>query len=388
MNEVEDGTAVEADEDIAALTAASVFGGVLDQVKTARLYPRVISQFREELRELVGSTPEIAHTMNYRIPRGKDDDGNQKWIEGPSVRLAEAAVASWGHTRSGAMVVGADATHVIARGFCHDLQKNNFVAFEQKRRITSKNGTRFNEDMITVTGAAASKIAWRNAIFGVIPRSYVEEARQYAKAVAAKSITSVVDSRKAALEWWTKNGGTEIQMLALFNRRKLEDMTVEDLLNLKSIKTSIEVEERITFKDLLQQIATDKPTTVRPDGLSAEAIRAAATVEGRDDAKKPDQVGGTPEAGPVPPAAPASTAPAAAPEPQPVATTGGKRPRARKGEPLVPPAAPTSPAPAASPQAAPAAAAAPATAEREPGQDDDDAGSDDAAQNASLFGDE
>lgn len=369
MEEPEDGTPIA---DVSALAVSDVFGGVLDQVSTAKKYPRSLAKFRQTLKDLAGATPEIALTMNYRLPRGKEGDGSAKFIEGPSVRLAEAAICAWGNTRSGALVVGADATHVMARGFCHDLENNNFVAFEVKRKILDRSGRRYNEDMITVTGAAASKIVWRNSVFGVIPRSEIEAARIYAKGVAAQTIKSVEQSRADALEWWTKSGGTVSQLCALFNKKGMADFGIEELLNLKSIRTAIEVEGRVTFGELLAQIDV-QPTIVVPAGFSADALRTAA-VTATDDARKPDQ-GGAPEAGPVapkvvdvaatvvPPAAPAPPAPPAVPQeekPVEVKARGGKKP---KGEPIAPP-------PPAAPAPAPVAAAPPV--EREPGADDGD----------------
>ena len=46
---------------------------------------------------------------------------------------------------------------------------------KSKEASPQKEGRRFSQDMQTVTENAASSIALRNAIFKVIPRSYVED---------------------------------------------------------------------------------------------------------------------------------------------------------------------------------------------------------------------
>src|SRR5438876_4414663 len=60
------------------------------QVGTAKKFPRSLATFMREATDWVTSDPDTAASMYYVLPR-KD-----KKVEGPSIRLAEVAVAAWG----------------------------------------------------------------------------------------------------------------------------------------------------------------------------------------------------------------------------------------------------------------------------------------------------
>jgi len=252
------------------------------QVATAKRYPRSITTFRRGLKEMVMAGPETAKRMWYSLPRGKNDDGSKRFVEGPSVRLAEAALAAWGNTRSGARPTDADETHVTCEAFCHDLQNNNYVAWGVKRRITYRDGTRYNEDMITVTAAAGSAIAWRNAIYKTVPKVFINEALAAAKLVVKGEIKSIADARANALKWWTSQGGKEEQLLSLFGRHGMDDVSLEDIIRLGGIKTAVEDGEA-TFASILDEArssARGPVTTLTPESLSK-----GAKVSGQDNAK-------------------------------------------------------------------------------------------------------
>src|SRR5678816_4803120 len=99
--------------------------------------------------------------MFYSLPRGGRN------IVGPSVRFAEVVASSWGNIRSGARIIDIDDKFITAQGQCFDLEKNICVQVEVKRRITKKDGKRYDDDMIGVTGNAACSISLRNAVFKV-----------------------------------------------------------------------------------------------------------------------------------------------------------------------------------------------------------------------------
>ena len=111
---------------------------------------------------------ETAQSCSYALPRGG------KPITGPSVHLAKIIVSNWGNMRTEAKVVQITDKQVISRGTCWDLETNVASAFEVRRSIIGKNGQRFSDDMITVTGNAANSIAYRNAVFAVIPKAITD----------------------------------------------------------------------------------------------------------------------------------------------------------------------------------------------------------------------
>lgn len=134
------------------------------QVATAKRYPRDIRRSIDNSVVMATMNQETAQSCSYALPRGG------KPITGPSVHLAKIIVSNWGNMRTEAKVVQITDKQVISRGTCWDLETNVASAFEVRRSIIGKNGQRFSDDMITVTGNAANSIAYRNAIFAVIPK--------------------------------------------------------------------------------------------------------------------------------------------------------------------------------------------------------------------------
>lgn len=138
------------------------------QVATAKRYPRDIRRSIDNSVVMATMNQETAQSCNYALPRGG------KPITGPSVHLAKIIVSNWGNMRTEAKVVQITDKQVISRGTCWDLETNVASAFEVRRSIIGKNGQRFSEDMITVTGNAANSIAYRNAVFAVIPKAVTD----------------------------------------------------------------------------------------------------------------------------------------------------------------------------------------------------------------------
>lgn len=140
------------------------------QVSTAKQYPRSLSRCVNNAVALATMDKETAQSCGYALPRGG------KPITGPSVHLAKIIAQQYGNLRTDAKVVEITDKQIVSRGMAWDLENNFAVAFEVRRSIIGKNGNRFSDDMITVTGNAANSIAFRNAVFGVVPKSITDKA--------------------------------------------------------------------------------------------------------------------------------------------------------------------------------------------------------------------
>lgn len=167
------------------------------QIATAHAYPRSIEKFKSKCMATLKAYPEIAKECFYILPRAG------KQIEGPSVRLAELVALNYQNLRVGSRVTDESREFIMAQGICHDLENNVAVSFEVRRRITDRDGVRYNTDMIGVTGNAAAAIARRNAVFGVIPKMLwnplYEEARNLARG-SAKSRRAEVEAALVGFE--------------------------------------------------------------------------------------------------------------------------------------------------------------------------------------------
>mgnify|MGYP001559025338 CR=1 FL=1 len=207
------------------------------QITTAKRYPRSVTAFKREAEEMATLDEETAGSMFYVLPRaGKN-------IEGPSVRLAEIVGSAWGNLRYEARVVDVGERHIAAQGTAFDLEKNIAARVEVRRRITDKRGKRYNDDMIGVTANAACSIALRQAIFKVVPFAYVKDIYEKAREVSVGKGLTMEQRRGRALEWFSKAGAKQADVLKLLARKGVEDITVDDLILLQGLKTAIQDNE-------------------------------------------------------------------------------------------------------------------------------------------------
>jgi len=216
------------------------------KISTAKAFPRSLKMFMDKAMSMATFNEDIAASCSYSVPR------EGKSIDGPSVRLAEIICASYGNIISGARVISNDGKSITAQGFCHDLETNNSVSVEVKRRITKKNGQTFSEDMQIVTGNAACSIAFRNAVFKVVPSALCQEVYDRAREVARGSAETLVKRRDKALEYFRGLKVTDKQICDALEIKKVEDIDLDKLAILTGIKASIKNGE--TTADLAFEI--------------------------------------------------------------------------------------------------------------------------------------
>lgn len=197
------------------------------QIATAKKYPRQLSIVKAQMLSFATLDIETAAGCFYTLPPRKGGDGNP--IQGPSIRMAEIALSSFQNLRAGARVISDDGKIITAQGVCHDLQNNVCVSMEAKRRVTTKEGRRYSEDMVIMTGNSACSIALRNATFRVVPLALVKPIYEAAKKVAVGDAKTLVTRRADALAHFTKMGVTKEKVLAVVNAKTIEDIQLEQL---------------------------------------------------------------------------------------------------------------------------------------------------------------
>ena len=212
-------------------------GQLMSQVEIARMYPRSVEKFRNELLTLATVDEETAASCHYAIPRAG------KTIEGPSIRFAEMGAYSWGNCRVEARIVEVGFDTVRAQGTFFDCERNVGVRIEISRRIIDKNGKRYNADMIAVTCNAAVAIARRDAILAGIPKSYFNTLGAQIKQVALGSVETLPQKRTSALEYFHRFGITDQQIIDHLKRKHVEDVTLEDVALLRAYANAIKDED-------------------------------------------------------------------------------------------------------------------------------------------------
>ena len=242
------------------------------QVSTAKQYPRDISGFLQECRMMCTLNDKVAASCIYSIPR------SGKMIEGPSSRFAEVALSAWGNSRAGARVIGEDRNFVTSQAIFHDLEKNVSITIEVRRRITDRNGKRFGDDMIAVTGNAASSIALRNAVLKGIPKAFWADIYDEARSTAMGDSKTLETRRADAIEFLSRFGVTEKMVCAALGVRSRNEISLENLANLRGMATSL--------KDGEASVETLFGDQSVPQAKTVEDLVAAA-VPSQEPAEKP-----------------------------------------------------------------------------------------------------
>jgi hypothetical protein len=219
------------------------------QIATAKRYPRSVKQFVNSAMEMVTLNEQVADDCIYALPR----DG--KTIEGPSARFAELILHAWGHTRAGARIVNEDSRFITAQGVCHDLQSNTLIAFEVRRRITKSGGAKYSDDMVGVTGNAASSIALRNAVLKAVSKVFWDPIYQAARQVVMGDHTTLANRRATALTHLQKFGATPEMVFKKLGVAGVEDVTLDHLVLLRGIATALKEGD----STVEQMFAEEKP---------------------------------------------------------------------------------------------------------------------------------
>lgn len=208
------------------------------QIATAKKYPRDIMASINRVVSLATVDENTAEECFYSLKR-RGADGGDTFITGPSVRLAEIVAASWGNIRVAAQVVGNDGRFITARGTCLDLETNNAVSVEVQRRICDKYGKPYSDDMQVVTGNAAAAIAFRNAIFKVVPMSTFGPAIEAIKKKAAGQAENLPETIQKMLRYYASIGVTEDMVLVYLGVSHRDEIDAEMIESLRGVKNAI-----------------------------------------------------------------------------------------------------------------------------------------------------
>lgn len=245
------------------------------QITTAKAYPRNIRRSVDNAIAIVTMDKESAAECTYSVPRGG------KQITGPSVHLARAIVQCWGNFRSEVKVIEEGKKHVISQAIAWDLENNVATKVEVKRSIMTRNG-RMTDDMITVTGNAANAIAYRNAVFAVVPKSVTAKVlgeankfligdvsdEQKLKKEAEKVVNKLVKIYSVSIE----------EVLSAIGKTEVSQVTQDNILTLIGIGTAIK-DGDTTVEFAFKGIKPDKAADVAEQKAEIKEQQAAQTDE-------------------------------------------------------------------------------------------------------------
>ncbi len=259
------------------------------QISTAKRFPRSITKSAANITALATTDEDTAQSCYYSLPRGG------KTILGPSVRLAEIAAGQFGNIRAGARIISIAASgenpSVVVQAVAHDLENNVAVSIEKRGRIFQKknsDGTRqpVSDDDVNLAANRISAIAFRDAVFKIIPRGLVMPAMEAARKLVAGEAKSSTKKRDGVVARLIQIGATEAQILAFCGVSKVGDITAAHVADLIGIGQAIRASET-TIEEAFE-VATE------PEAKAEEAPKKPFTDEVRVDfpSKKsaPDQL--------------------------------------------------------------------------------------------------
>lgn len=247
------------------------------QVATAKRYPRDIRRSIDNSVVMATMNQETAQSCSYALPRGG------KPITGPSVHLAKIIVSNWGNMRTEAKVVQITDKQVISRGTCWDLETNVASAFEVRRSIIGKNGQRFSDDMITVTGNAANSIAYRNAVFAVIPKAITDRVYYAAQKFITGDLSDsdkLLKVRTGVMNNFKNNYGiTEEKVVKMCGKQTVNQIGADEISMLMGTIQALK-DGDTTVDELMKPIRESK------EAINHKIAEAAAKAAGVEETKK------------------------------------------------------------------------------------------------------
>ena len=252
------------------------------QVATAKQFPRNVTRAIQNSIVMATIDPETAQMMRYALPRGG------RPITGPSVHLAKLIVSNWGNVRAEAKVVQITDSQVVSRGTCWDLENNVATAIEVRRNIKGKNGQRFSDDMITVVGNAANSIAFRNAVFSVIPKAVTDKVYRAAQECITGDLSDeakLLQKRTNCLKFFNDEYGiTEEEVIKLCGKQTVNQIKADEIALMLGIYQSLK-DGDTTVEEVMEPIRKEK----KKDDIAAAAAEAATQGKAK---KKDDLFGG------------------------------------------------------------------------------------------------
>ena len=271
-------TQVQHDQNIIQLDTIER-ANVDSQIATAKQYPRDLRRAINNSIAMATLDVPTAQSCGYALPRGG------KPITGPSVHLAKLIVSNYGNIRAEAKVVQITDKQVISRGTCWDLENNVATAFEVPRSIVGRSGQRFSDDMITVTGNAANAIAYRNAVFSVIPKAITDKVYQAAQHTITGDLSDedkIIARRKKCIDFFKDEFGiSEQEVVMLCGKQTVNQIKANEIALLLGITQSL-TDGDTTVDDLMKPYRKEETK----NAIAAAAAEAAKNAAAKKEDKK------------------------------------------------------------------------------------------------------
>lgn len=180
----------------------------------------------------------LAEQSMYEYPRGDTK------VTGPSIRLAEAMAQSWGNMDFGIIELEQKHGESQVMAYAWDLETNTRQTkiFSVPHIRSTKRGNKVLTDPRDIYELVANQGArrLRACILGVIPGDVIDAAIiQCNTTLMGNGEKNLVDLIRDAVALFSQDYGVTVQMLEKFVGCKSESFSLNDLIRLKKVYTSL-----------------------------------------------------------------------------------------------------------------------------------------------------
>lgn len=192
----------------------------------------------------------LAEKAFYKLPRGKDMNGNPITVEGPSVHLARELARIWGNIDYGNKELRQDDEYGQSEIEAHawDLETNarSSATFIVPHKKDTKRGVKTLDTMQSIYENNANNAAKRvrEAIYAVLPQWFVEQAQEICKATIARGDGTPLPARiDAAVGAFEKDFGVTLAQLEAKLGRSKDRWDEQDVAGLSVTFRSLKARE-------------------------------------------------------------------------------------------------------------------------------------------------
>ena len=157
-------------------------------------------------------------------------------------------------------------------------------AFEVRRSIVGSNGKRYSDDMITVTGNAANAIAYRNAVFAVIPKAVTDKVYQAAQHCITGDLSDndkLIAPRKKCIDYFKDECGiTEEEVIMICGKQTISQIKAEQIVLLRGVIQSLR-DGDTTIEELMKPYRKEE----NKKNVAAKAAETAVANAAKKEAK-------------------------------------------------------------------------------------------------------
>lgn len=238
------------------------------QLILAKRFPRDLNAAYAELMDAC-KMPAMANVAFYALPRGG------KTISGPSVRLAEEIARVYGNFEYGHRELSRTAGKSEIEVYAWDKQTNNrsIRQITVMHTIDTKDGSRPLRDQKDIDDKIANVASKqiRGRILAMMPKWMVEAAINECRATLAGNNSEPIGVRVRRMTQAFATFGVNVDHLERRLGHKLDDVTLDELVDLTGIYNAIKEGERAS-----DFFAAEAPTDDAAPSAAAKAITAAA----------------------------------------------------------------------------------------------------------------